>query len=73
MQELLERGDDITRQIASSYLRFRQDYDAVYTRSGTAFTNAPSYSSTSPKGDRARGVDALIIICPRLLTAPDGW
>ena len=50
LQELLERGDDITRQIASSYLRFRQD-TMRYTRiAETAFTTARSYKFDFPKG-----------------------
>ena len=50
MQELLENKDQITRQIASSYLRFRQD--AIrYTRiAETAFTTARSYKFDFPKG-----------------------
>jgi hypothetical protein len=48
--ELLELGDDITRQIASSYLRFRQD-TMRYTRiAETAFTTARSYKFDFPKG-----------------------
>ena len=50
LQELLEQGDDITRQIASSYLRFRQD-SMRYTRiAETAFTTARSYKFDFPKG-----------------------
>lgn len=50
LQELLERGDDITRQIASSYLRFRQDA-MRYTRfAETAFTRARLYKFDFPKG-----------------------
>ena len=50
MQELLEGGDDITRQIASSYLRFRQDA-MRYTRvSETAFATARLYKFDFPKG-----------------------
>jgi hypothetical protein len=50
LQDLLERGDDITRQIASSYLRFRQD-TMRYTRiAETAFANARSYKFDFPKG-----------------------
>ncbi|HEY1382356.1 MAG TPA: ABC transporter substrate-binding protein [Dongiaceae bacterium] len=50
MQDLLESKDEITRQIASSYLRFRQD--AIrYTRiAETAFTTARSYKFDFPKG-----------------------
>lgn len=50
LQELLEGGDDITRQIASSYLRFRQDA-MRYTRvSETAFATARSHKFDFPKG-----------------------
>jgi TRAP-type mannitol/chloroaromatic compound transport system substrate-binding protein len=50
LQELLEGGDEITRQIASSYLRFRQD-SMRYTRiAETAFTTARSYKFDFPKG-----------------------
>jgi TRAP-type mannitol/chloroaromatic compound transport system substrate-binding protein len=50
LRELLEGGDDITRQIASSYLRFRQD-TIRYTRiAETAFANARSYKFDFPKG-----------------------
>jgi TRAP-type mannitol/chloroaromatic compound transport system substrate-binding protein len=50
LQELLERGDGITRQIASSYLRFRQD-TMRYTRiAETAFATARSYKFDFPKG-----------------------
>jgi TRAP-type mannitol/chloroaromatic compound transport system substrate-binding protein len=50
MQELLEQGDDITRQIASSYLRYRQDA-MKYTRIGeTAYTPARLAKFDFPKG-----------------------
>ena len=50
LQNLLEHGDDITRQIASSYLRFRQD-TMRYTRiAEAAFTTARSYRFDFPKG-----------------------
>ncbi len=50
LQELLEHGDDITRQIASSYLRFRQD-TMRYTRiAENAFTTARAYKFDFPKG-----------------------
>jgi TRAP-type mannitol/chloroaromatic compound transport system substrate-binding protein len=50
LQELLEQGDDITRQIASSYLRYRQDA-MRYTRIGeNAFTTARLAKFDFPKG-----------------------
>ena len=50
MQDLLVQGDEITRQIASSYLRFRQD-TMKYTRiAETAFITARSYKFDFPKG-----------------------
>jgi len=50
LQGLLERGDDITRQIASSYLRFRQDTMRYTQKTETAFTLARSYKFDFPKG-----------------------
>jgi TRAP-type mannitol/chloroaromatic compound transport system substrate-binding protein len=50
MQDILDTGDEITRQIASSYLRFRQDA-MRYTRiAESAFTTARSYKFDFPKG-----------------------
>ncbi|HEX6121248.1 MAG TPA: TRAP transporter substrate-binding protein, partial [Dongiaceae bacterium] len=50
MQDILDTGDEITRQIASSYLRFRQDA-MRYTRiSESAFTTARLYKFNYPKG-----------------------
>jgi len=50
MQELLESPEEITRQITSSYLRFRQD-TMRYTRiAETAFTTARSFKFDFPKG-----------------------
>jgi TRAP-type mannitol/chloroaromatic compound transport system substrate-binding protein len=50
MQDLLESEDETTHQIASSYLRFRQD-SMRYTRIGeAAFTRARSYKFPYPTG-----------------------
>ena len=50
MQDLLEDPAEITRQIASSYLRFRQD-SMRYTRiADAAFTSARSFKFDFPKG-----------------------
>jgi len=50
MQELYENGDDITRRIASSFFRFRQDAIRYTKISESAFTNARSIRFDFPKG-----------------------
>ena len=50
LEDLLERGDDITRQIASSYLRFRQDAMRYTKISEAAFTDARQHKFEFPKG-----------------------
>ena len=50
MQELYENGDDITRRIASSFFRFRQDAIRYTKISESAFTTARSIRFDFPKG-----------------------
>ena len=50
MEELFANGDDITRRIATSYFKFRQDAMRYTKISEAAFTAARSMRFDFPKG-----------------------